>query len=106
MVPVGIGVHKSKHKRFHPHAHFLVTAGGLTPDGLGWRKPKNAKFLMPGRVLSSIFRAKLRDALRAADLYGAVPKKVWKQDWVVHVKHAGTGEEMTGYLSRYLFRPP
>jgi hypothetical protein len=50
--------------RYHPHAHFLVTAGGLTPDGLGWRMPKNPRFLLPGRMLSPIFRAKLRDALR------------------------------------------
>jgi ribosomal protein L37AE/L43A len=91
---------------FHPHAHFLVSAGGLTAGGRGWRKPKNSDFLMPGRVLSPIFRAKLRDALRDADLYDTVPEKAWKQDWVVHVKRAGTGEEMTGYLSRYLFRPP
>jgi hypothetical protein len=92
--------------RYHPHAHFLVTAGGLTEDGLGWRKPKNPRFLMPGRALSPIFRAKLRDALQAAGLYDSVPKKAWKQDWVVHVKRAGTGEEMIEYLGRYLFRPP
>ncbi len=92
--------------RFHPHVHFLVTAGGLTPDALGWRKPKNSDFLMPGHVLSPIFRAKLRDALRDADLYDSVPKKAWKQDWVVHVKQSGTGEEMTEYLGRYLFRAP
>jgi hypothetical protein len=96
----------ARNLRYHPHAHFLVTAGGLTEDGLGWRKPKNPRFLMPGRVLSPIFRAKLRDALKAAGLYESVPKKAWKQDWVVHVKHVGTGQEMIEYLGRYLFRPP
>ena len=92
--------------RYHPHAHFLVTAGGLTEDGLGWRKPRNPRFLMPGRMLSPIFRAKLRDALEAAGLYDSVPKKTWKQDWVVHVQHAGTGDALIEYLGRYLFRPP
>jgi hypothetical protein len=92
--------------RYHPHAHFLVTAGGLTEDGLGWRTPKNPRFFMPGRVLSPIFRAKFRDALDAAGLSDSVPKKAWAQDWVVHVKHAGTGAQIIEYLSRYLFRPP
>jgi len=92
--------------RYHPHAHFLVTAGGLTEDGLGWRKPRHPRFLMPGRVLSPIFRAKLRDALRAVRLYDSVPNKAWKQDWVVHVQHVGTGDTLIEYLSRYLFRPP
>jgi hypothetical protein len=92
--------------RYHPHVHFLVTAGGLTKDGLGWRKPRKPGFLMPGRVLSVLFRAKLREALEAAGLYNSVPKKAWKQQWVVHVKDAGTGDTLIEYLSRYLFRPP
>jgi hypothetical protein len=92
--------------RYHPHAHFLVTAGGLTADGLAWRRAKNDSFLMPGRVLSPIFRAKFRAALQQASLYSSVPKKAWKQDWVVHVMHAGTGEQIIEYLGRYLFRPP
>jgi hypothetical protein len=48
---------------YHPHAHLLVTAGGLAPDGEGWVKPAHARFLMPGYMLSSLFRAKMRDAL-------------------------------------------
>ena len=92
--------------RYHPHVHFLVTAGGLTEDGLGWRKPRKPGFLMPGRVLSVLFRAKLRDALGSQGLYDSVPKKAWKQKWVVHVQDAGTGDTLIEYLSRYLFRPP
>jgi len=92
--------------RYHPHAHFLVTAGGLTEDGRGWRKPRNPRFLLPGWALSPIFRAKVRDALQAAGLDELVPKKAWKQGWVVHGKYAGTGDTLIAYLSRYLFRPP
>lgn len=91
---------------YHPHAHFLVTAGGLSEEGLAWRHARNATFLMPGRALSPIFRAKLRDALGANGLYDLVPKKAWKQNWVVHVTQTGNGEQMTEYLGRYLFRPP
>ena len=92
--------------RYHPHVHFLVTAGGLTEEGLGWRKPRHPGFLMPGRVLSVVFRAKLREALERLGLDDAVPKKTWKQKWVVHVQDAGTGDTLIEYLGRYLFRPP
>jgi hypothetical protein len=52
---------------YHPHVHLLLTAGGLTDDG-AWIKPANRKFLFPGYALSRIFRAKIRDAFRRADL--------------------------------------
>ena len=42
---------------YHPHAHLLVTAGGLTGDGRIWRYPTRPEFLVPGHALSVIFRA-------------------------------------------------
>jgi hypothetical protein len=91
---------------YHPHAHLLVTAGGLTPDGQGWRKPRSPRFLVPGYALSSVFRAKVRDALSKADLLGSVPSALFTaaKPWVVHVKHAGSGQRVLGYLARYVFR--
>lgn len=32
---------------YHPHAHFLVTAGGLTKDDRRWVECKNPAFLVP-----------------------------------------------------------
>ena len=91
---------------YHPHAHFLVTAGGLSPDGESWLSPKNPRFLVPGYALSAIFRAKVRDALEEAGLLGAVPEGLWSstKKWVVHLKHAGTGHKVLDYLARYVFR--
>lgn len=91
---------------YHPHAHFLVTAGGLSPDRKRWLRPKNPRFLVPGYALSSIFRAKVRDAFSKAGLIGAVPAAVWSSNkkWVVHLKHAGTGNKALEYLARYVFR--
>jgi hypothetical protein len=91
---------------YHPHVHFLVTAGGLDPDGQSWREPKNPRFLVPGYALSVIFRAKVRDAFDKAGLLRAVPKELWSSSkpWVVHVKHAGSGEKVLGYLARYVYR--
>jgi rhodanese-related sulfurtransferase len=91
---------------YHPHAHFLVTAGGLSADAQSWLEPANPKFLIPGRALSVIFRGKLKHALRQAGLLDQVPPGVWHKDkkWVVHCQLAGRGDQVLAYLSRYLFR--
>lgn len=89
---------------YHPHAHFLVSAGGLSPNGQHWVPAKNSRFLLPVRALSVIFRAKVRAGLKAAGLEQQVPPKVWQHSWVVHAQHAGTGQKVLDYLGRYVFR--
>lgn len=89
---------------FHPHAHFLVTAGGLADDGQAWRRPARRDFLVPCRVLSVIFRAKVRRALEQAELLDQVPRKAWKRKWVVHCRHAGDGQRALLYVARYVHR--
>jgi hypothetical protein len=90
---------------YHPHVHLLVTNGGLTPDGQTWRKTRNPRFLVPGRVLSVIFRAKIRDALRQAGLLdAALPRRLRRRKWVVHCQYAGAGDKVLDYLGRYLYR--
>lgn len=89
---------------FHPHAHFLVTAGGLTDDRQAWRRPARRDFLVPGRALSVIFRAKVRDALERAKRLDQVPRKAWKRKWVTHCRHAGDGERALLYVARYVHR--
>ena len=89
---------------FHPHAHMLVTAGGLSPDQTSWIEPNHRHFLVPVEALSIIFRAKICAGLKKAGLLGAVPPSLWKKNWVVHCKHAGHGEKVLDYLARYVFR--
>jgi hypothetical protein len=89
---------------YHPHVHVLVTAGGLEGAGERWVASRNLAFLLPCRALSVIFRAKVRDALRATGLAGDVRARTWRRRWVVHCQHAGTGEKVLGYLGRYLYR--
>jgi hypothetical protein len=89
---------------YHPHAHFLVTAGGLTDDLQAWRRPARPDFLIPCRALSVIFRAKVRDALEQAKLLEQVPRKAWKQKWVTHCRHAGDGQKVLRYVARYVHR--
>jgi hypothetical protein len=47
----------SRTLEYHPHAHLLVTAGGLSSDATAWIKPAHPRFLGPGYMLARIFRA-------------------------------------------------
>jgi hypothetical protein len=89
---------------YHPHVHFLVSAGGLSADAQAWVPAKNPRFLVPVRALSIVFRAKLRQALKAAGAWRQIPATVWTKSWVVHAQHAGTGQKVLDYLGRYVFR--
>jgi hypothetical protein len=89
--------------RFHPHVHYLVPALGVTTDGTICR-PRNAAFLVPVKALASLFRAKLRAALRQSELYAHVAPETWRQAWVVDCRAVGTGAAALKYLAPYIFR--
>jgi len=89
--------------RYHPHVHFIVPGGGLSPDRSQWLPSKN-DFFVPVEALSPIFRAKFRDALKKTDLFDAVATKVWQKDWVVHCKPVGDGNRALKYLAPYIYR--
>ena len=88
---------------YHPHVHYVVPGGALSEDGSRWRASR-IDFFLPVRALSILFRAKFRDALKAAGLYDEVDPQVWKQDWVVHSRPAGDGRASLKYLAPYVFR--
>ena len=88
--------------RYHPHVHYIVAGGGLTEDGR-W-KSSGDQFLVPGKPLNIIFRAKVRDALKKAGLFSQVDNRVWKKQWVVDLKPVGSGEAAFKYLAPYIFR--
>ena len=54
-------------------------------------------------MLSEIFRAKMREALRRAGVDRDIDPAVWTRRWTVHLKHIGTGEHATRYLARYTY---
>jgi len=91
---------------YHPHVHILASAGGLSADAQRWVQAKHPRFLVPVRALSQIFRAKIRDALRARGWLNDLPPQLWhrSQKWVVHAQPAGRGEKVLDYLARYVFR--
>ena len=89
---------------YHPHIHYLVPGGGLSPDGCQWVAPKR-KFLLPHAPLADHFRNLLRQGLEqyAPEAIKEIPDKVWKQRWVVDVQAVGNGENALRYLGRYVF---
>ena len=104
--------------RFHPHVHCLVTAGGLSTDGARWL-PRDG-FLFPVRVLGSLFRGKMMDAVRRLHREGAFERfepfrdpqafdrlmgKLAKHRWVVYSKKPfATSDHLFRYLGRYTHR--
>ncbi len=92
---------------FHPHCHIVVAGGAVGQGDAGscW-KPSRADYFVPERVLSILFRAKLRDELDKAGLFRRVPSTVWQRDWTVDSIAVGDGRASLQYLAPYVFRGP
>ena len=107
--------------RFHPHAHCIVTAGGL--DDQGHWVPARSRFLFPAKAMSKVFRGKLLERLeelyerRALILEGNcaalvdrarfnnLKDRLYRKKWVVYVKRPfGGPEHVFQYLGRYTHR--
>jgi hypothetical protein len=104
----------------HPHAHCVVTGGGLSPDGSRWVAGRG-DFFLPVRVLSRVFRGKFLSGLRAAfkrgklrfpgelaplersDHFNALLSEVVRTEWVVYAQapFGGGAEIVLKYLARY-----
>jgi hypothetical protein len=66
--------------------------------------PSRPDFFVPDPALSRVYRARFRDAMRAAGLLGQIDPAVWKKDWVVKTVAVGDGRAALKYLSAYVFR--
>ena len=89
---------------YHVHTHFIVPAGGISPDGKRWM-PAQRTYLMPEKAVAQILRATFRDALKKhPDLFKLVPAHVWHTSWIVNIKPVGKGTSALKYLAPYIFR--
>jgi hypothetical protein len=90
---------------FHPHVHYLVPGGGLSPDGRQWIASR-PKFLLPVKPLGAHFRTLFKTQLQQKhpDLFALVPAKAWKRHWIVDSRPVGSGQHALRYLSRYVFK--
>jgi hypothetical protein len=97
----------------HPHAHVLVSAGGLRPDGSFKRIRK--KVLLHVRPLAELFKGKMLDALRdlrdeglltlSDGAFGTLMAGLQAQQWVVYLKRTfHRPEDTLKYLGRYTHR--
>jgi hypothetical protein len=91
--------------QFHPHAHCVLAAGGLSPDHTRWIS-SSRRFFLPIKVLSRVFRGKFVAGLKAAFQAGTLQfhgslwylaeprsfaswlRTLFRQDWVVYAKRA------------------
>ncbi|HUN87134.1 MAG TPA: IS91 family transposase [Terracidiphilus sp.] len=107
---------------FHPHLHCVVPGGGLSLDGQRWIRCR-ARFFLPVRVLSRLFRRLFLESLEkafAADklrFFGALepmrnPMAFAAQlanprgcEWVVYSKPPFAGpQQVLDYVGRYTHR--
>jgi hypothetical protein len=89
---------------FHPHIHYLVPGGGLSPDGRRWIAAP--KFLLHHKPLGERCRNLFKQRLlkEHPDLFAQVPVSVWRSPWNVGCQTAGSGENALRYLARYVFK--
>jgi len=87
---------------FHPHAHFVVPAGGLDQRGC-WTSSRVSVFV-PAQILAVLFRNKLRDRLRGTECFDAIPSSVWQRTWKVDSTAVGDGQRALTYLAPYVMR--
>ena len=90
---------------YHPHVHYLVPGGGLSPDGRRW-VPARRAFLLHHRALGDRFRTVFQQRLQQQSpaLFAQVPAPVWQQHWNVGCQAAGSGANALRYLARYVFK--
>ena len=60
--------------------------------------------MLPEKAASTVYRAKFRDAMRAAGLFEEIDPDVWKQKWVVDIEAVGDGRATLKYLAPYVYR--
>lgn len=106
----------------HPHIHAVVPGGGLSADGSRWIAGR-ARFFLPVRVLSRLFRRLFLDGLSTlyaagrlaffGDLapladtpaFEAMLAPLRRAEWVVYAKRPFAGPAaVLAYLSRYTHR--
>lgn len=106
----------------HPHVHCVVPGGGLSSDGSRWIACKPG-FLLPVRVLASVFRGKFLDLTRRAFAKGEISfqgelanlndpvefnrhlERGYDNDWVVYAKPPfGGAAQVLKYLAGYSHR--
>ena len=99
----------TREMNYHPHVHFVVSAGGLSADGSRW-VPTAPKFLFPVAVMRKMYRGRMLHELRKLQQSGVIGEKIpkealYRKEWVVNVTppNGRPPEHMLRYLGRYVY---
>jgi hypothetical protein len=88
----------------HPHLHCIVPGGGTNKEGQWQNSRVDGRFLFPVKALSTVFRAKYCEKLKAKEpiKYEQIRQGLWQKDWVVFAKKPfGSPKSVVEYLGRY-----
>jgi hypothetical protein len=88
---------------YHPHIHYIAAGGALSAKDGAWH-PSPIGFYLPIRALSKIFRAKFRDEMEDAGLFGEIPAQAWETEWNVNSQAVGASSASLKYLAPYVFK--
>jgi hypothetical protein len=91
----------------HPHVHYIVPGGALSPDRKTWRPARaGGTWLLPGDAVAAAMRRGMDEALRhaAPELHAQIADTCWREGWFVHTQPAGSGAAVVRYLARYIGR--
>ncbi|HSF29041.1 MAG TPA: transposase [Candidatus Tectomicrobia bacterium] len=89
---------------YHPHAHGLLPAGGVSADRTQWQ-PAHRSYLVPVHALAQLLRGVFRVLVRQERPDVTTPESVWTRGWVVYSKPTmQAAEPVLQYLGPYLHR--
>ena len=89
--------------QYHPHIHYIVPGGGLSPDRTAWH-PSHANFLVPVKALSPIYRALFKENMLQAGLLEHIDPQVWTIPCNVHSQAKHHSHSAFTYLAPYVFK--
>jgi hypothetical protein len=89
--------------QYHPHIHYVVPGGAVSRADGKWH-PSRLDFFAPVRAMSKVFKAKLRDQLKAAGLLKAVDPSAWCKTFNVNCQAVANSRHSIRYLAPYVFK--
>ena len=92
--------------QFHPHLHVIITAGGLSCDGLRFIDKSKTNYLLPVKALSKLYRGIFIETLsKATDLPVSLKSKLYRSEFFCYLKEPlNQPHNAVKYLARYANR--
>jgi hypothetical protein len=92
--------------QFHPHLHVIITAGGLSMDGVRFINKSDPNYLLPVKVLSKLFRGIFIDTLDKNTLLPLdLKSSLYQSEFFCYLKEPlDRSDNVVKYLARYANR--